>query len=311
VKSSKDKPRDVAASVRQRLLNLAKQRGEEFTFVLTRFALERLLFRLGQSQHAGLFVLKGAMLFPLWSGSSHRATKDMDLLGYGPPDRSRMVTTFRDLAAMAADDGLVFDPDSVAAIQIREDAVYDGIRVTLTAYLSAARIPLQIDVGFGDDVTPTPVEVPYPTLLDLPPPILRVYPRETVIAEKLHAMVDLGMGNSRMKDFFDLWFLARNFQFDRETLAKAVRATFKRRQTPMPLQPPVGLTAVFAEDPVKQKQWGAFVAKSRLAENPDGLGDVVAKLSEFLWPVLNTVAPGQQVGTWSATRGWHRDDHGR
>jgi hypothetical protein len=304
VKSMKGRPRDVAASVRQRLLNGAKERGEEFTFVLTRFALERLLFRLGRSRHAGQFVLKGAMLFPLWSGSPHRATKDMDLLGYGPPDRPRLVATFRELAAMESEDGRSFDPDSVAAIDIREDAVYDGIRVTLTAHLSAARIPLQVDIGFGDDVVPAPIEVPYPTLLDLPPPRLRVYARETVVAEKLHALVDLGIGNSRMKDFFDLWYLAGSFEFDGQRLATAVRATFARRQTPLPAEPPVGRSSAFAHDPAKQKQWSAFVARSRLVEKPEGLTEIIGKLREFLWPVIGAAASGQALGSWSPGGGW-------
>jgi predicted nucleotidyltransferase component of viral defense system len=304
VKPGKDRPRDLAASARQRLLNLAKARGEDFTFVLNRFALERLLFRLGESRHAASFVLKGAMLFPLWSGSAHRATKDMDLLGYGPPDHSRVAEIFRELAATVCEDGLIFEPDSVAANQIRKDSPYGGIRVTLTAHLSAARIPLQVDVGFGDDVTPTPVEVPYPTLLDFPPPRLRAYQRETVVAEKLHAIVDLGFGNSRMKDFFDLWFLARNFEFDGQTLGIAVRATFNGRRTPLPAQPPIGLTRAFAEDPAKQKQWIAFVARSRLVERPDGFAVVIDKVCEFLWPIISATADGP--GTWTPSIGWHR-----
>jgi predicted nucleotidyltransferase component of viral defense system len=304
VKSSKHEVRDLAASVRQRLLNRAKERGEEFNFVLTRFALERLLFRIGQSRHAGQFILKGAMLFPLWSGNPHRATKDMDLLGYGSPERSRLVDMFRELAATDCEDGLTFDPDSVTATAIREDAVYDGIRVTLTSHLSAARIPLQIDVGFGDEVVPAPTEVPYPTLLDLPPPRLRVYPRETVVAEKLHAIVELGIGNSRMKDFFDLWYLAGSFEFDGQTLATAVRATFDRRKTPLPLEPPVGLTPAFANDPAKQRQWVAFAARSRLIEKPHGLAEVITKIGEFLWPVIGAATAGHKLGSWSPAGGW-------
>jgi hypothetical protein len=215
-----------------------------------------------------------------------------------------LVATFRELAAMDSDDGLSFDPDSVAAIEIREDAVYDGIRVTLTAHLSAARIPLQVDVGFGDDVIPAPIEVPYPTLLDQPPPRLRVYARETVVAEKLHAMVDLGIGNSRMKDFFDLWYLAGNFEFDGQRLATAVRATFDRRETPLPAEPPVGMSPAFAHDPAKQKQWSAFVARSRLLEQPEGLTEVIGKLREFLWPVIGAAASGQALGSWSPAGGW-------
>jgi hypothetical protein len=163
-------PKNLAASVRQRLLNLAKARGEDFTFVLQRYALERLLFRLGQSRHARAFVLKGAMLFPLWFGGPHRATKDMDLLGHGPPDLDRLVAVFREIVSTPAEDGLQFHPDTIRALAIREDAIYDGVRVTLLARLEAARLSLQVDVGFGDAVTPAPEEVEYPTLLDLPAP---------------------------------------------------------------------------------------------------------------------------------------------
>jgi Nucleotidyl transferase AbiEii toxin, Type IV TA system len=193
-------PRDRAASVRQRLLNLAKERAEDFNFVLLRYGLERLLFRLGQSRHASTFVLKGAMLFPLWSGSPHRATKDMDLLGSGPPDIPRFVDVFREVSAIATDDGVIFIPDTVAGVAIREEAIYDGIRITLEGRLGAARLPLQVDVGFGDAVTPVPVEASYPVLLsDMSAPRLRVYARETAIAEKVEAMVTLGIGNSRMR----------------------------------------------------------------------------------------------------------------
>lgn len=203
-------PRDRAASVRQRLLNLAKERGEDFNFVLLRYGLERLLFRLGQSRHARTFVLKGAMLFPLWSGSPHRATKDMDLLGSGPPDIPRFVDVFREVAGVTADDGVIFLPDTVAGVAIRDEAVYDGIRITLEGRLGAAKLPLRVDVGFGDAVTPAPIEASYPVLLaDMPVPRLRVYARETAIAEKVETMVSLGIGNSRMKDFFDIWYLAR------------------------------------------------------------------------------------------------------
>ena len=178
-------PRDRAASVRQRLLNVAKERGEEFSFVLLRYGLERLLFRLGQSRYADSFVLKGAMLFPLWSGSPHRATKDMDLLGSGAPDIARFIDIFRDVAAVIDDDGVVFLPNTVVGAAIREEAIYDGIRITLEGRLGVARIPLQVDIGFGDAVTPVPVEVSYPVLLsDMLTPRLRVYARETAIAEK-------------------------------------------------------------------------------------------------------------------------------
>ena len=251
---TKDQPRNLAASVRSRLLTLAKSGGEDFTFVLTRYGLERLLYRLGRSSYAGDFVLKGAMLFRLWSGNPHRSTKDLDLLGFGSPDLNRLVRVFREVVAIPAPDGIEFLPETVKAVPIREDAIYDGIRVTLEARLEAARMHLQVDVGFGDAVVPAPRETSYPTMLDVPAPVLRAYPREAVVAEKLHAMVDLGLANSRMKDFFDLWFLATNFSFDGATLGESIRSSFARRETAIPREPPVALTSEFAGDRQKQIQ---------------------------------------------------------
>lgn len=297
-------PRDRAASVRQHLLNLAKERGDEFNFVLLRYGLERLLFRLGGSRHAETFVLKGAMLFPLWSGSPHRATKDMDLLGSGPPDIQRFVDVFGEVARVDVDDGVILLPDTVAGVAIREEAVYDGIRITLEGRLGAAKLPLQIDVGFGDAVTPAPLEASYPVLLiDMPAPRLRVYARETAIAEKFEAMVSLGIGNSRMKDFFDIWYLARTFEFDDATLRAAIRATLARRQTAIPTEAPIALTAAFAEDPAKAAQWRAFIGRSRATDVAPDLADAIAVLSAFLLPVLTGESNPPAARTWRPGRG--------
>jgi predicted nucleotidyltransferase component of viral defense system len=303
-------PRDMAASVRQRLLNLAKERGEDFNFILLRYGLERLLFRLGESRHAGSFVLKGAMLFPLWSGSPHRATKDMDLLGDGPPQVDRLVDIFREIAAIPATDGVVFLPETVRGGLIREEAVYDGIRVMLQGRLGVARLALQVDIGFGDAVTPVPTEAAYPVLLaDTPVPHLRVYARETAIAEKVEAMVQLGMANSRMKDFFDVWFLARNFEFDQGILRAAIRATFERRRTPLPNEMPLALTTTFATDAGKATQWRAFVAKARIVEAPPDLGEVIRVAAEFLEPVLLTSEDAREgpAVTWRIDGGWRSE----
>lgn len=264
-------------------------------------------FRLGQSRHAGQFILKGAMLFPLWSGNPHRATKDMDLLGHGPPDLDRLQTTFREIVSVPADDGLLFLPETFRAIEIREDAIYDGVRVTLEARLGAARLALQVDVGFGDAVTPAPQETDYPTLLEMPAPRLRVYPREAVIGEKLHAMIDLGLGNSRMKDFFDIWFLSKNVNFDGLVLAQAVRATFDRRNTPVPSDLPVALTRTFAEDRGKQTQWIAFINRARLGSSTVDLANVVAQLRMFLEPVLVAAREPTKATAvrWSPGSGWN------
>ena len=298
------KVRNVGASVRARLLDLARRSGDEFNFILTRYGLERLLFRLASS-HRDQFVLKGAMLFPLWSGSPHRATHDMDLQAFGPPNLDVIGNIFRAVAAVPADDGVTFLPDTVKVTQIREEAVYDGIRVTLVGKLDGARIPLQVDIGFGDDVAPLPIETAYPTLLEMPSPVLRVYPREAVVAEKFHAMVELGLANSRMKDFYDIWFLAGGFEFDGGLLGAALRATFARRKTVLPTALPFALTSDFENDPQKKIQWRAFVAKARLPNAAPDLAQVNARLRAFLTPVLAALAQANgSFGTWNHGTGW-------
>ncbi len=275
--------KDVAASVRQRLLNLARERGEDFGLVLVRYATERLLYRLGRSTHADAFVVKGAVLFSLWSGEPHRSTRDLDLLGSGPADESRMEGIFRDLCAAAVEeDGLVFDAGSVSAGRIADMARYAGVRVKLLARLGVARIPMQVDVGFGDAVSPRPRKVKFPVMLDMPPPRLRAYPRETVVAEKLEALVDMGMANSRMKDFYDLWYLAGHFDFTGEALVRAIRSTFQRRATPLPSDVPVALTGAFSKDDVKRTQWAAFLRKTGLKDVGLSLEEVADSLRSFL-----------------------------
>jgi hypothetical protein len=226
---------NLAASILARLLTLAKQRGDDYNLLLNRFGMERLLARVSTSPHADRFLLKGALLFALWYDTPHRPTKDADLLGFGPDDEANLIATFRDIAAMDLGDGIVFDSDSVKADAIHEDNTYGGTRITLVARIGSARCTLQIDVGFGDAVTPGPQTVAYPTLLgDFPAPTLRVYPVYTAIAEKYQAMVMLGQANSRMKDFFDLAVIARRTALDGATLAAAIAATFTRRQTALP-----------------------------------------------------------------------------
>lgn len=234
---------NLAASVRARLLMVAKAQGADFNQVLVRYALERMLYRLSVSTHADRFLLKGALLFTLWYDMPHRTTRDADLLGFGDSDVASLTRSFREIAAIAVDDGIVFDPDSVVAEETRKNAGYAGARVLLNGDLARARCRTQIDVGFGDAVTPGPVEAGFPVLLpDLPVPRLRTYPVYTVIAEKLHAIVLLGMTNSRMKDYLDLSVLLARERVDAAVLAKAVKATFERRGTALPAEVPVGRT---------------------------------------------------------------------
>jgi hypothetical protein len=256
---------NLGASVLARLLKLAKQRGDDYNLLLNHFALERLLCRVAASAHADRFLLKGALLFSLWYDQPHRPTRDADLLGFGPDDADTLVATFRDIAAIELDDGIVFDPASVRADVIREDNRYGGLRVRLTGRIGNARCALQIDVGFGDAVTPEPQTVVFPVLLDdMPALTLKVYSVYTVIAEKYHAMSVLGMANSRMKDFFDIAVIAQRTDLNGATLARAIAATFVRRGTALPTEPPVALTEGFGNDDAKQRQWRAFLNKGRI-----------------------------------------------
>lgn len=294
---------DIGASVRARLLNKAKAEGQDFNLILTRYALERLLYRLGSSAYADRFLLKGAMLFDLWFDIPHRPTRDADLLGFGPAETSALETIFQDLCSRLgeSDDGIRFQPETVSASEIRKEANYGGIRVTLVGLLAGARCPVQVDVGFGDAVTPGPDLVDYPTLLpDLPCPRLRAYPRYTVIAEKLEALTSLGIANSRMKDYFDLWVLAIHAEFDGATLAVAIRATFDRRGTPIPAGVPFGLSEKFSSDGQKQTQWRAFLRKNAL--EPITLDVVLSLLRRFIKLPLDAARSGDP---WSAS--WHPD----
>ncbi len=249
--------------MRQRLLNLSTVRQDNFNRLLTQYALERLLYRISRSPHSEHFILKGAMLFLLWMEEPHRHTRDLDLLGTGDPAPERLTALFQEICILeVAEDGMVFDPTTVTAKNIREENMYGGVRVRLTAFLEKARIPLQIDVGYGDAVTPDPEAMTFPTLLDFPPPLLRAYARETVIAEKLSALITLDMDNSRMKDFFDLWILTKQFGFEGEQLGQAVVATFARRSLRLPEGTPTGLSETFWGSPAKQVQWRTFVRQS-------------------------------------------------
>ena len=271
----------LAASVHARLLARTKERGEDFHLTLTRYAVERFLYRLSVSDLRDGFWLKGALLFDLWVDVPHRPTRDADLLGFGPQDAQALGDAMRTICDVQADDGMLFDAGSIAIEEIREDTRYGGLRVRLVGLLGKARVTVQLDVGYGDAVTPGPEEVDYPTLLaDQPAPRLRAYPRATVAAEKFEAIVSIGMANSRMKDYFDLRALAREGVLDAAALADAVAATFARRGTALPNEIPLGLSDEFAEDASKLAQWKAFLGKNRL-DAPE-LAQVVADVRHFM-----------------------------
>lgn len=297
-------PKNLAASIRARLLNLSRLRKVEFQLLLSEFAIERLLYRLGVSPQADRFVLKGAMLFKMWPGELHRATWDLDLLGRGPSAVADVLAVVRELCMIECPDGIVFDPASAAGEEIRAADEYAGVRVRLQARLDEARIPVQVDVGFGDAIVPAPAREPYPALLDHPPPHILVYPREAVVAEKLEAMVSLGVTNSRMKDFYDVQMLASRFAFDGSALAQAVRATFLRRGTPFPDGEPLALTREFLAAPERQTLWRAFLRRGRLEAPPD-TGELADALRRFLGPVLASVAGGEDLAaSWTPGGPW-------
>jgi len=279
-----DRPRNIGASVRQRLLNLAHARGQPMELLLTRYALERLLHRLSLSPHRDRFVLKGAMLLATWFDEPHRATRDVDLLGFGDPTHDALLATFREVMAIGADDGVTFDIGALRIEPIREELEYGGSRLRTTAALAGARIPITVDIGFGDAVEPGVEDIDLPVLLDMPSPHIRAYPPETVIAEKFHAMVVLGMANSRMKDYYDVWMLTGAFEIDPERLRRAIAATFARRTTAIPAEVPDGLTDAFATDPGKQRQWDAFARN--LSGKPPGFSLVVNELRHRLASLL-------------------------
>ena len=293
---------DKAASVRQRLLNLARQRGENFNLVLTHYALERFLYRLSISPHADNLVLKGAMRFMAWTREVHRPTRDLDLTGLGRELEQDLGMVMFEILEAGKDlnDGLRFD-GGINLEAIREDQLYQGIRVGLTAFLGAARIPLQIDVGFADAVKPETID--YPVLLDSPAPRIKAYPKESVVAEKLQALVALGMANSRMKDFYDLWTMSRIFDFNGISLAEAIAATFQRRKTGLPENIPIGLSDDFSLD--KEIQWKAFISRNSLETGGANLPAVIADLRKFLLQPTQAAAVRNRFQlSWQAGKEW-------
>ncbi len=298
------RPSNLAASIRDRLLNKARTERLDFNLLLTRYALERLIYRLSISEHRDQFLLKGALLFDLWFDIPHRPTHDADFLGFGPAEIPHLENVFRDITRIDVEDGILFQPDSVRAAEIRKEANYAGVRVMLLGLLGNARCTVQVDVGFGDAVVPGPEHARYPIILpELPEPQIRVYPRDTVVAEKLETLTSLGMLNSRMKDFFDLWVLSKQSEFEGPVLSKAVAATFGRRRTPIPRGIPLGLSDEFINDAQKVRQWQGFVRK--IALDPVELSAVITDLRDFLLPVLVSIATGANLDmTWRPGDQW-------
>jgi len=299
-----EKKKNTAASVRAKLKNKAKEKDVEFQNLLVRFGNERLLYRLSLSSYQKSFMLKGASLFAIWLGEPHRPTKDMDLLGFGKNDIPTLENIFREICAIDGEDGLEFSADSIKGAEIRAEKTYQGARITLLAFLDGARIPLQIDIGFGDAVTPKSVMETIETIIDLPKPKLRIYPKETVIAEKFEAMVKLGIGNSRMKDFWDVQFLIKNFSFDGALLQKAIKATFTNRQTAVPHVFPIALTKVFTENSEVITDWKGFIKRGKITSDTD-LESVIESLRDFFMRIIEAESQNTVLDkNWTFQTGW-------
>jgi hypothetical protein len=302
----KQAPKNVAASVHARLLAGAQARPEDFNLTLQRYVAERFLYRLGASQYREQFVLKGAMLFALWNRSLYRATRDLDLTAFTENDLETLVATMREICAIpCANDGLIFQSETVRAEPILDRSEYRGLRVRLQVLLGTARLRLQIDVGFGDAIEPAAQDQAYPVLIEGPVPLIRVYPREAVIAEKFHAMVTLGSANSRYKDFYDVHVLATHFSFPGPVLARAVAATFERRRTLLTEMQPVALTAAFYSEPKRGSEWQRYVSHNALPGTSSDFALVGDQIQAFLGPVRRALANGRPFSdTWPPAGPW-------
>ena len=297
--------KNVAASARQRLLNLARESSRPFDELLQYYAMERFLYRLSRSRHRDKVVLKGALMFVVWKAPRSRATRDIDLLGRTKNAVENLVAMVKEVCAIEVEpDGMSFLASSVEGQRIKEDADYAGVRVRFLGKLGQAKAAMQIDFGFGDTISPEPGDIDYPTILDMPAPKLRGYPRETVVAEKFEAMTKLGLLNSRMKDFYDLWLLSEQFDFDGKALGEAIRKTFANRKTEL-TDAPVALTDEFAKDAGKIAQWRAFTRRTKIEAAPKELVDVVAALRKFLPPIAAAVRDGKvDAMQWKAAGPW-------
>ncbi len=298
------KPKNLPASVHARLTERARRDGRPFQEVLEYYGMERFLYRLSVSEQADKFVLKGALMLRVWEAPASRPTRDIDLLGRIENSPENVLRVMASVCEVDVEpDGLVFSAASLKAMRIKEDADYEGVRLRFEGRLDRTKIPMQIDMGFGDVVVPAAREISYPTLLDFPGPRLKGYPRETAVAEKFEAMVKLGTLNSRIKDFFDIWLVAQHFDFDGPLLARAITSTFRNRKTP--IEPvPVALTSEFAESPAAETQWRAFLRRSKFTNAPERFGDIVAAIAAFQLPVAGGTISGNFDQDWIAPGPW-------
>jgi hypothetical protein len=297
--------KNIPASVHQRLLNKAKETSRPFNELLQYFGIERFIYRLSKSPHADKFILKGALMFSAWCGPASRPTMDIDLLGKINNRVEVITAAIKDACLMDVEaDGISFNAETVEAVRITEDAEYEGVRVRVHGSLGNARVSIQIDIGFGDVIVPSPSTVSYPAILDFPAPELKGYTMESTIAEKFQAMVKLGVLNSRMKDFYDIWILSRTFDFKGEILAEAIEKTFANRNTPVNLNTTI-FDPSFGKDGDKNVQWQGFIRKSKLINAPESFEEVIAVVKLFLEPLAASIVERRAFNSnWTAPGPW-------
>jgi predicted nucleotidyltransferase component of viral defense system len=307
-------PKDIAASIRARLLNYARDVQEDFQMLLNRYARERLLYRLSQSSYRERFVLKGATLFSVWSEKPFRSTRDADFLSFGPNDVASVASVFRELCGIESEDsedGVRFDSTTIQAAQIREEEEYAGVRILLDAFIGKAKARVQVDIGFGDAITPEAQEIKLPVILELPAPSLRAYPKETVVAEKLQAMAVLAETNSRMKDFYDLWVLQRYFEFTGKDLAAAIQATFARRRTDVDPASCLAFQPSFYASEEPRARWQLYVSRGSFEKVPPAFAEVGQRIEAFLRPVCEAIASDSEFAQiWPPGGPWNSKEDG-
>jgi len=301
----KEDIKNIPASIRARLQNIARETYRPFAEVLQYYAMERFLYRFSKSHYAGEFILKGALMFAVWNIPRRRTTLDIDFSArlY---NTNTIEKTVKDLCKLKVPpDGLVFDPETVRGQRIREDADYEGVRVKFVGFLERSRVPMQIDVGFGDVIYPRPKMIDYPVMLDLPEPRLKGYPSETVVSEKFETIIKLGLLNSRMKDFYDLWLMMHQFNFNGSSLTEALKRTFKHRKTKLPGDLPLFAEEIYDEKSDRQVLWKAFLKKGDIQHAPEKLSAIAKEIEKFLIKPLNAINKGIEFKEeWTASKTW-------
>ena len=298
--------KNIEASVKARLQNRAKEEERPFSEVLQYYGMERFLYRVSQSKYTDKFILKGALMFMVWHVPERRTTLDIDFLVQYDNKITSIEKMIKDICkSNVVSDGLIFDSKNVKGQRIKEDADYEGVRVKFVGLLERSRIPMQIDIGFGDSVYPKPKIIEYPVILDFPKPKLKGYPAESVVSEKFEAMVKLGLLNSRMKDFYDIWLMMHQFNFDGLRLVEALKRTFKQRKISLPQRKPLFAEEIYDEESDRQTLWKAFLKKIDIKHAPEKLNTTAKEIERFLVKPLVALSKNEKFnGEWKALGPW-------